>query len=150
MEEIIIAAGLLVLFAVLLLAMRYFTRLQYERRFRQWQHELEARHLAELEQGRKQAVSQSRAVLGGKFTEQMAPFLPEFRYDPTEARFIGTPIDFVVFPGLSRGEPEEIGVDLHLAVVQCLDSELSFRRRRCIQLLDLACSQMNFGKALGI
>ena len=55
----------------------------------------------------KEAVAQSRAVLGGRFTEQMAPYLPEFRYDPTEARFIGGPIDFIVFPGLSSGEPPE-------------------------------------------
>jgi len=74
------------------------------REFEQWRAE-EERRLAEA---RKQAIVQSRAVLGGKFTEQMAPYLPEFKYDPTEARFIGTPIDLVVFPGLAKGEPEEI------------------------------------------
>jgi len=57
---------------------------------------------------RKQAITQSRAVLGGRFTEQMAPYLPEFKYDPTEARFIGSPVDMLVFPGLSQGEPREI------------------------------------------
>ncbi len=61
-----------------------------------------------LEEARKQAIEQSRAVLGGKFTEQMTPYLPEFKYDPTEARFIGTPIDLVVFPGLAQGDPTEI------------------------------------------
>ena len=55
-----------------------------------------------------EAIAQSRAVLGGRFTEQMAPYLPEFKYDPTEARFIGTPIDLIVFPGLSTGEPTEV------------------------------------------
>jgi predicted Holliday junction resolvase-like endonuclease len=38
----------------------------------------------------------------------MAPYLPEFKYDPTEARFIGSPIDLVVFPGLAAGDPKEI------------------------------------------
>jgi predicted Holliday junction resolvase-like endonuclease len=47
-------------------------------------------------------------VLGGRFTEQMAPFLPEFKYDPTEARFIGSPVDMLIFPGLSQGNPSEI------------------------------------------
>ncbi len=74
------------------------------REFEQWREE-EAKR---LEEARKQAIVQSRAVLGGKFTEQMAPYLPEFNYDPTEARFIGTPIDLVVFPGLAAGEPKEI------------------------------------------
>ena len=36
------------------------------------------------------------------------PFFPDFKYDPTEVRFIGSPIDMVVFPGLAKGEPEEI------------------------------------------
>ncbi|MBU4256097.1 MAG: hypothetical protein L6265_10170 [Thermoplasmatales archaeon] len=50
----------------------------------------------------------SRAVLGGKFSEQLAPYLPDFKYDPTEVRFIGSPVDFIVFKGTSTKEPEEI------------------------------------------
>jgi len=54
------------------------------------------------------AISRSRSVLGGKFAEQLAPFLPDFPGDPTEARFLGSPVDLVVFPGLATGEPREI------------------------------------------
>lgn len=57
---------------------------------------------------REDAIKKSRAVLGGKFTEQLAPYLPGFKYDPTEARFLGTPIDFIVFKGMAESEPEEI------------------------------------------
>ncbi len=86
----------------------YVLKWRFERRFRQWQ-QVETETL-ELEKNRirQSAISQSRAVLGGKFVEQMAPYLPEFRYDPTEARFIGSPIDLVVFPGLATGDPQEI------------------------------------------
>ena len=63
---------------------------------------------ARVEEARRDAIGRSRAVLGGRFTEQMAPYLPEFRYDPTEARFIGSPIDLIVFPGLAGDEPQEI------------------------------------------
>ena len=63
---------------------------------------------AETAEIRKSAINQSRAVLGGKFTEQMVPFFPDFRYDPTEVRFIGSPIDMIAFPGLAKGDPEEI------------------------------------------
>ncbi len=38
----------------------------------------------------------------------MVPFFPGFKYDPTEVRFIGSPIDMVVFPGLASGDPQEI------------------------------------------
>ena len=54
------------------------------------------------------AISRSRSVLGGKFAAQLAPFLPDFPGDPTEARFLGSPVDLVVFPGLATGEPREI------------------------------------------
>ncbi len=70
--------------------------------------EWEGRWEKEVGKERESAIAQSRAVLGGKFVEQLAPYLPEFKYDPTEARFIGTPIDLIVFPGLARGEPEQV------------------------------------------
>ncbi|MCD6082872.1 Holliday junction resolvase, partial [Candidatus Aerophobetes bacterium] len=33
---------------------------------------------------RLDAIKRSRATLGGKFGEQLAPYLPDFAYDPTE------------------------------------------------------------------
>jgi predicted Holliday junction resolvase-like endonuclease len=86
----------------------FITRWRFENKFRQWQESELKLWQAERERGRREAVSQSRAVLGGKFTEQLAPYLPEFKYDPTEARFIGSPIDLIVFPGLASGNPQEI------------------------------------------
>jgi predicted Holliday junction resolvase-like endonuclease len=38
----------------------------------------------------------------------MVPFFPDFKYDPTEVRFIGSPIDMIVFPGLAKGDPQEV------------------------------------------
>ena len=104
---IVIIVAAIVAILIIVLSNR-ITRLGYEKRFRDWQDAEIVKWSAELEEARKAAVTQSRAVLGGKFTEQMVPYLPDFKYDPTEARFIGTPIDFIIFPGLSRGEPEEI------------------------------------------
>ncbi len=86
----------------------YFTRLKFEGKFRQWQETEKLRWEEEREKAIKEAIAQSRAVLGGKFVEQLAPYLPDFKYDPTEARFIGSPIDLIVFPGLASGDPEEI------------------------------------------
>lgn len=57
---------------------------------------------------REDAVKRSRAVLGGLAAEQLAPWLPGFPWDPTELRFVGKPVDFVVFRGASRGEIEEV------------------------------------------
>ncbi len=96
------AALLVIYFSVLII------RHMYTRRFRAWQDEEIQKWQIELAASRRSAVVQSRATLGGRFTEQMVPYLPEFRYDPTEARFIGTPIDLVVFPGLAQGDPQEV------------------------------------------
>lgn len=57
---------------------------------------------------RADATKRSRAVLGGKISEQLAPFLPGFKYQSSEVRFLGSPIDFVVFKGLDHKEVEEI------------------------------------------
>ncbi len=57
---------------------------------------------------REDAIKQSRAVLSGQFSEQIAPYLPDFPFKPTEARFIGKPIDFVVFKGMDEQKINEI------------------------------------------
>ncbi len=56
----------------------------------------------------KRSVEKSRQVLGGKFAENLSPYFPDFKYDPTELRFIGEPIDYIVFKGASNKEPSEI------------------------------------------
>jgi len=62
----------------------------------------------ELPSQRKDAIMKSRAVLGGQFSEQLAPYLPEFEYLPTECRFIGKPIDFIVFKGMDEKKIDEV------------------------------------------
>ena len=57
---------------------------------------------------REDAIKHSRAVLSGQFSEQLAPYLPDFPYKPTEARFIGKPIDFVVFKGMDEKKIDEV------------------------------------------
>ncbi len=57
---------------------------------------------------REDAVKKSRSVLSGQFSEQLAPYLPNFNFSPSEVRFIGKPIDFVVFKGMDEKEIQEI------------------------------------------
>jgi len=63
---------------------------------------------AALPEHRADAIARSRAVLTGQFSEQIAPYLPGFLYSPTECKFIGKPIDFVVFNGLDEKNVREI------------------------------------------
>ena len=50
---------------------------------------------------RSRALDQSRAVLRGQLSEQVAPLMAGFDYVAADARFLGHPIDYVVFDGLS-------------------------------------------------
>ena len=57
---------------------------------------------------REDAIKQSRSVLAGQFSEQIAPYLPDFPYKPTEARFIGKPVDFIIFKGMDQKRIDEV------------------------------------------
>jgi predicted Holliday junction resolvase-like endonuclease len=51
---------------------------------------------------RKDAADRSRYVLKGKIAEHMVPMYKDvFKYDPSDARFLGAPIDYVIFDGYS-------------------------------------------------
>ena len=83
---------------------------------------------ADLQDARRDATKRSRAVLGGKAGEQLGPLLPEFcnRFDPSEARFIGAPIDYVVFDGIGSGEL----LDVVLVEVKTGRSSLNHNERQ--------------------
>ncbi|MBI2653867.1 hypothetical protein HYX02_03585 [Candidatus Woesearchaeota archaeon] len=65
-------------------------------------------HKEKIPEIREDAIKQSRAVLGGQFSEQLAPYFSDFPFKPTEARFIGKPIDFVVFKGMDEKKIHEV------------------------------------------
>lgn len=61
-----------------------------------------------IDKERKDAINKSRAVLKGQFSEQLSPFSQNFPVKPSEARFLGAPIDFIAFKGLDEKNVEEI------------------------------------------
>ena len=71
------------------------------RKHNEWENELMPGH-------RKDAIMKSRAVIGGHFSENLAPYLPDFPFLPTECRFIGKPIDFIVFKGADEKNIDEV------------------------------------------
>lgn len=133
MDPTLIVA-LAVVAAFLIISINYYLiKWRFESRFRDWQRQEQEYWQAEVTRLSRQAVTQSRAVLGGRFTEQMAPYLPEFRYDPTEARFIGSPIDLVVFPGLATGDPREIVI---MEIKSGQNPQLTPAQKRIRQLIE--------------
>lgn len=126
--EVAIIVVLILIIVVLLFALAR-TRTTLSERIEEVERETSTR----VQEARRDAIGRSRAVLGGRFTEQMAPYLPEFRYDPTEARFIGSPVDLVVFPGLAGDEPQEI---VFVEVKAGARPRLSAREQRVRELVE--------------
>jgi predicted Holliday junction resolvase-like endonuclease len=64
----------------------------------------------DLDAARADAAKRSRSVRAGKAVEQVTPLLGEFaeRFDSHDARFLGAPVDYVVFDGLSTGVLREV------------------------------------------
>ena len=75
---------------------------------------------------RKDAVRRSMAVTTGKVFEQLVPYMPGFEFNPKDARFLGSPVDFVVFDGLSEGDVRSVV----FVEVKTGDAKLSHRERQ--------------------
>ncbi len=58
---------------------------------------------------RQDALKKSKAVLSGQISEHFVPFRRDiFPYNAKDSKFLGMPIDFIVFDGLTNGKLEKI------------------------------------------
>lgn len=76
---------------------------------------------------RQDAIKKSQAVTIGKVTEHIIPYFSGvFPYNPKEARFIGSPIDLIVFDGMET-DPEH--TTIHFIEVKTATSSLTPKQR---------------------
>jgi len=109
--------SLVVVLTILLVHSRIELEQRIEKRLEEWRRrDLEVR-AAELHERwkledepsiRKDAVKRSLAVVTGKVTEHLVPLLDGFDYNPKDVRFLGSPIDLIVFDGLDEDRLEQI------------------------------------------
>jgi predicted Holliday junction resolvase-like endonuclease len=101
--QIIVVLLVFALFCALFLAAGLKIGVRYGRRREaaDW----EAHRLPETVKAR---LRQSRAVIGGLVSEQLAPLLPGFPFDPGDCRFMGKPVDFIVFKGMNGKDISEV------------------------------------------
>ncbi|MDY6788419.1 MAG: Holliday junction resolvase-like protein [Candidatus Nanohaloarchaea archaeon] len=83
------------------LATYFLMRKWMEQKLERWKQEAG-------EEIKEEALERSRSVLKGKVGEQLAPFIKGFNYNPADCRFIGSPVDYLIFDGLSEGEVEKL------------------------------------------
>ncbi|MFC2162784.1 Holliday junction resolvase-like protein [Candidatus Altiarchaeota archaeon] len=55
-----------------------------------------------------QRLRSQRSVVKGLVGENMSPLLPGFMHDPAECRFMGNPVDYIVFKGMAEGDIHEV------------------------------------------
>jgi len=96
-EIVVLIIGLMVGVLLCYIYMRGQLRLQLER----WKSEFE-------EKTRQDILERSRAALKGRIGEQLAPLMPMFKHEPADARFLGSPVDYVIFDGYKDGEPKGV------------------------------------------
>lgn len=84
---------------------------------------------------REDALARSRAVLKGALAEQLAPIFKVFGYNPSDARFIGDPVDYVIFDGYTKVKEriEDTPITIVLADVKTGQASLTYEQRRIKQ-----------------
>lgn len=93
---------------------------------------------------RSDAVRRSQSVTRGKITEHLIPYFPDFPYNPKDARFLGSPVDLVVFDGLSEDSIREIAF---VEIKTAKNPSLSRRER---EIRDCVCEKRVVYKLLQI
>jgi len=84
---------------------------------------------------REDAIRRSVSTILGRIGEHIASLVAAYELgaDPRDFRYIGSPIDYTVFKGLSRGEPEEI---VFVEVKTGKSAQLTERERAIKRLIE--------------
>ena len=130
-DGIVFVAGLVVGIVLVYVLFNKSMETRAQGLFEQWRAE-------EVDTIRAATRKGSRSSIKGKVGEQLAPLLPEFSYAPADARFLGNPVDYVVFDGYTEVKEREAGELREIVFVEVKKgarAELSYeelRIRDCI------------------
>jgi predicted Holliday junction resolvase-like endonuclease len=82
---------------------------------------------------RKDAADRSRYVLKGKIAEHLIPLLRDkFKYELADARFLGSPIDYIIFDGYSavKDGNSDVPITVVIADIKTGDAQLNRTERK--------------------
>jgi predicted Holliday junction resolvase-like endonuclease len=124
-EYLFLIAGLIIGAIIVYFILNQSYEKMYQSRLEEWK-------LKNIPAQREDAVKKSQYVLKGKIGEQFAPLLPDFMAmcNPSDARFIGSPIDYVVFKNLTCEEGNELPVEIILVDVKTGKANLNKNQRK--------------------
>jgi predicted Holliday junction resolvase-like endonuclease len=81
---------------------------------------------------RRDIAEKQRVGIKGKVSEVFAPFLSGFPFKASECKFIGDPIDYLVFEGLDERDVKGV----HFVEVKSGKSKMSKHQKQIKELLD--------------
>lgn len=88
---------------------------------------------------REDAIKKSASVRVGKEMERLVPFFSEFQYNPRDIRWLGDPVDFVIFNGYSEakdvGDPTKMN-EIVICEIKTGKSRVSKYERRIKELIE--------------
>lgn len=101
-------------------------KMKFDQRVRDWLERKES-------EIREDAAARSGRTLSGKALEKLVPFLKDFPYDPHDVKWLGDPVDLVIFDGYSHSrEPTQIV----FCEVKSGNSSLSPSQKKIKELID--------------
>jgi predicted Holliday junction resolvase-like endonuclease len=99
-------------------------RFKFEERVKKYIEEKE-------EEIRRDAIERSSKILSGKALERLVPLLKNFNHSPHDVRWLGDPIDLVVFDGASNDNPQKIT----FVEIKSGTSELTEKQKKIKQII---------------
>jgi len=99
-------------------------RFKFEERVKRYIEEKE-------EEIRRDAIERSSKILSGKALEKLVPLLKNFNHSPHDVRWLGDPIDLVVFDGASNDNPQKIT----FVEIKSGKSELTEKQKKIKQII---------------
>jgi len=105
-------------------------KIRFEQKLKEW-------FEREEEIIRQDAIKRSARTLSGKTLERLVPFLENFEYDPHDVRWLGDPIDLIIFDGYSS-EKEDKGElkQIVFCEVKSGESKLSEIQKKIKKLIE--------------
>lgn len=100
-------------------------KMKFEQKIKEW---LEK----EEQKIREDAIVRSARTLSGKTLEKLIPFLEKFKHNPHDVRWLGDPIDLVIFDKYSEGNPDQVV----FCEVKSGDSELTRQQKKIKELVE--------------
>ena len=93
----------------------------------------------DIKEAQKRSNNIQRNVLKGQIGEQFTPFITDFPYNPSDCRFMGEPIDYVIFQKLHECADGNVlieDVQLIIAEVKTGNARLNQRQKIIKQVIE--------------